>query len=113
MSKKKKLQTVSKQEMQKLHGCLNLQIKVLGRFQIISSLATSLFYAFNRSFDRTIWKKNTCMPDAREADANKGRLSKLHNYQFSSLGKVCYRFENIFDYKQLPPVPVLKNILVN
>ena len=50
-----------------------------------SRISTSLHYSFNRSFGKTIWKINTCTLDASE-----GRLSKLHQYQLCSLGKVRY-----------------------
>ena len=55
MSVKKKLQAVWKQKMRESHRFLDLQIKVLDGFQIISSIATSLPYGFNRSSDRTMY----------------------------------------------------------
>ena len=80
--------TAWKQEMRESHGCLDLEIKVLGGFQIMSSLATSLLYSFNRSYGKTFWKINTSTPDASE-----GRPSNLHKYQLCSLGKLRYRWK--------------------
>ena len=65
--------------------------RVLGGFQIVPSLPTTLLCSVNRSFGKTIWKINTWTPGA-----SKGRHSKLHKYQLCSLGKVCYKFENKF-----------------